>query len=193
MLDGQFTFLTLSMASGYVFAEMQDHGYNVMRELIPHKHVRGENNGKPEKGGFLMDFRIQANGMEDQLEELKSRFNKTYLNDIWERAGYDWMNRGEDSVFILETNEDDENNRHIIFSDPEVLKKIRFESFVADCKSLEKAPKSLNDYLGAEKDKCRAWLVEQLKDINENYDPKIKKFQKKRKIVVSPKAAKDLL
>ncbi len=42
--------------------------------LIPHEYVEGKNHGKREQGGTLWDFRVDAGGMEPQLEELRRRF-----------------------------------------------------------------------------------------------------------------------
>ncbi|MDH3664465.1 MAG: hypothetical protein OEU92_31375, partial [Alphaproteobacteria bacterium] len=50
-----------------------------------------------------------------------------------------------------------------------------------------------HERIAAEKKRLRQFLEAQRQDIEANDDPKIRRFRKKRKIIVHPDAAKDLL
>jgi hypothetical protein len=73
-IDGQFHYATLSMAAAYVFRAFEDAGSELIRELIPFEYVDGNKHGKRKGKGWIYDQRIDADGFEPQLEELKDRY-----------------------------------------------------------------------------------------------------------------------
>jgi len=73
------------------------------------------------------------------------------------------------------------------------LQQIRFRHFLRDSRAIEREPSVLHQRVAAEKSRLRQFLEAQCRDIEENDDSKIKRFRKKRKIIVHPEAAKDLI
>ncbi len=192
--DDALVYATLSMASGYIFSEIEEHGQNYIDTLIPHTYVAGKNHGKPEGKGVQFDFRIQANGKEAELKELKMRFIKNYLQERYKQYIKDWIKFNKNCVFTLDkVDEDGVKNPHFIFSDPDVLKVIKFRNFVSDCAAVKEANQPLFDYLDIQKKHCQNWLDAQVQDIHENFDPNVVKLERKPKIILHPDAANDLL
>jgi hypothetical protein len=73
------------------------------------------------------------------------------------------------------------------------MQQVRFRHFLRDSRAIERDPALLHERVDAEKKRLRQFLKAQRQDIEANDDPKIRRFRKKRKIIVHPDAAKDLL
>jgi len=190
-VDDVFTYATLFCAAGYLLTEIEDHGRDVLDRLIPHRYVRGENDGKPEAGGFLMDSKLDAGGREEQFRELRDRFwgyqKQRYkeLLDLWDAQA---LGR----VWIIDDTKPDDPAMTVVFSDKTALRDVRLRHFMADCRAM----KGDNDVLATaceeERRRVADFLEEQHADIEANFDPKIHKLRKKRKIIVTPEALDDL-
>jgi hypothetical protein len=87
---------------------------------------------------------------------------------------------------------DDDPHRIFIFSNADVLKKIRWRHFLADCQPFVVEFSALDELLAHEIERARTWLSVNYKDIMENYDPTVVKLQRKRKIVLSHGVLDDL-
>ncbi len=48
IVDGRFAYATLSMAAGYLYAELQNAASELIEQHIPHRYVPGRNHGKAE-------------------------------------------------------------------------------------------------------------------------------------------------
>lgn len=190
-VDDVFTYATLFCAAGYLLTEIEDHGRDVLDRLIPHRYVRGENDGKPEAGGFLMDSKLDAGGREEQFRELRDRFwgyqKQRYkeLLDLWDAQALG-------KVWIIDDTKPDDPAMTVVFSDKTALRDVRLRHFMADCRAM----KGDNDVLATaceeERRRVADFLEEQHADIEANFDPKIHKLRKKRKIIVTPEALDDL-
>ncbi|MBC8442216.1 MAG: hypothetical protein H8D87_21330 [Deltaproteobacteria bacterium] len=78
-----------------------------------------------------------------------------------------------------------------LFSDMSLLKKIHFKSFVRDIRELMGDVQEVYDAIEKEKELVRKFVHDAYKDVMENYDSKIVKFKKKRKVVIAEQAIKD--
>jgi hypothetical protein len=72
-VDGRFTYATLSMAAGYLYAQLHEAAEALLERRIPHRYVPGKDHGKVEGESWQWDLRVDANGEEGVLEELKRR------------------------------------------------------------------------------------------------------------------------
>lgn len=166
LLDGNFYSASLSMVSRYFVMELGEFGDDYIRELIPYNFYPGENHDKEtEDGYFVHDMRINANGLESQLEELQRRSWK-YYELASDRIEEDYDNRSEEHVMILDQSKDGDPYLHILFSDWKVLQKIHFKTFVRDCRAFERKDQSaLLQRLADEKALLKCFLDEQYAEI----------------------------
>ncbi len=191
LIDGKFSYATLSMVAGYIYSQLEDFGSNLIDRLIPHEYVPGKNHGKPESNGYLMDFKVNAGGLEPQLEELRERYYH-YTVKSYQRILREFDNRTEIYVHILDESDKNEPHHHFLFSNKEALKSIRFRSFLRDCRALSRTNRSvLEERLEEEKKRLSEYLNTQYQDIKDNFDPNIIKFKKKRKIIVKKDSGLD--
>ncbi|MBU2513281.1 hypothetical protein KJ966_18225 [bacterium] len=191
MIDGKFSYATLSMVAGYIYSQLEAFGSNLIDRLIPHKYVHGKNHGKPESNGYLMDFKINAGGLEPQLEELRERYYN-YTAKSYQRLLQEFDDQTEAYVHILDESKENEPHHHFLFSNKKALKEIRFRSFMRDCRALSRTDRSgLLECLEKEKKCLSDYINSQYRDIKKNFDSKIIKFRKKRKIIVKKDSGLD--
>lgn len=186
IIDGQFYYATLYSLASYLTTYLEDKGLDLIQDLIPHHYVDGKQHGKPEKGGFLWDIEVQANGLEKQLEELKHRW-QLYLQQRWLELSQAQC-QCSPAVYFQDVDDHDEKHRNVIFNNPTALKQIRWQHFLADCETIQS---NYADVAEMEKQglaQAESWLKETHRDIMQNCDPKVVKFKKPRKIVLAPGA-----
>lgn len=70
-VGGRFAYATLSMAAGYIYAEIADAGHELLGNLIPFRYVPGKHHGKRQGAGWRWDMRVDAGGQEGIFEELR--------------------------------------------------------------------------------------------------------------------------
>lgn len=190
LMDDQFHYGTLISLAQYVMYEIESAGNDHISALIPHDYVEGPDNDKEVDGGFLWDIQIDAGGLEGQLDELKSRwwaYQRTRSAELGEI-----FNHYPAAVYIQDNDWDKDPQKHFIFSNVEVLKSIRWRHFLSDCAPFTTTPKTFEPELKREIDQAINWLTENHQEIMENFDPKVVKLQKKRKVIFAPEALDDL-
>ncbi len=183
MIDDSFSYGVLSMVAGYLYCQLDEYGNDYMETLIPHKFIHGKNHGKAQGDGYLFDLKIDANGLQSQLNELKHRFWK-HLSEVYERLVDEFDKKSKQRVFILNQSQVGNPNHHFVFTDKEILKRIHFKTFMRCCRAAEQTDHSLlSRKLEEEKQLLIKYLDNQYKDIMENFDPKILRFRKKYKVI----------
>lgn len=193
MIDDSFSYGVLSMVASYLYCELDEYGNDYMEKLIPYKFTHGKNHGKAENQGYLLDFKIDANGLESQLDELKHRF-WNHLGELYERLKDEFDKDSKQRVYILNQSEVDDPSHHFLFTDKEILKRIHFKTFMRCCRAAEQPDHaSLFRKLEEEKQLLTEYLEEQHKDIMENFNPKIVRFRKKYKVVIHKDSGLDEL
>lgn len=190
LIQKQFYYATFMSLATYFLDEIELAGSEHIGKLIPHNYVDGEDQGKPQKGGVLLDMKLDAGGLECQLEELNSRWY-TYQRKRW-LALSKTFSELPPAVFMLDQDWDDDPHRFFIFNNSATLKLIRWQHFISDCKPLIADFSVMEEKLKKETDDAISWLSENHRDIMKNFDPKIVKLKKRTKIIMSPRAQKDL-
>lgn len=190
LIQGEFHYATFFSLARHLCDDIETSGHDVIDQLIPHCYVEGENNGKPQDGGFLWDQRLDANGLEDQLDELKRRWY-SYLQARWVALSKDFQDLAP-AVYSKAAEWDTDPHRYFIFNNTTCLKHIRLRHFLADCELLMGETSSPEPLRIQEADRAKSWLTENHQDIMRNFDPKVAKLRKKRKIIISPTALEDL-
>ncbi len=190
MVDGIFYYATLSSMASYLHDTIDSVGSDKINELMPHKYVKGRDYGKKEGRGFLLDLQVDANGMELQLEELQRRFWK-YLSERYQTLLDECTRQARKCVYIFDKSKKNDPHMDFVFSDKSALKAVSFKQFIADCQQIIGDNQQLKVLETQEIGAIVSFLEEEYQDILENFDSKIIKFRKKRKIVVAQEAVKD--
>ncbi|MCH8536426.1 MAG: hypothetical protein LAT66_01525 [Alkalimonas sp.] len=191
IMDGQFYYATLYSLASYLTTILEDKGSDLIQALIPHQYVDGKQHGKPEKGGFLWDIEVKANGLEKQLDELKYRWHH-YLQQRWIELSQAQC-QAAPAVYFRDEDSKEEKHRDVIFNNEAALKQIRWRHFLADCKKLLCNFNNLSEMETQELAKAEQWLQHTHQDIISNFDPKVVKLRKKHKVVMAPGALDGVL
>lgn len=186
IIDGQFYYSTLYSLAGYLTSYLEDKGLDLIQVLIPHQYVDGNDHGKQEQGGFLWNMDIQANGLERQLDELKHRWYH-YVQQRWDELSQS-QSQLAPVVYFRDEDSKVEKHRDFIFNNAQALQQVRWQHFLADCKALLGRSSDIMQLEAQELAKAEQWLQQTYQDIIENFDPKVVKFKKPRKIVIAPGA-----
>jgi hypothetical protein len=194
-IDGVFYYADLSSQAGYLVDALDGLGFDRIQSLIPHEYVNGPNHGKWEGKGFLYDKRIDAHGLEGQLEELQRRFYD-YMNKRHEDLLNLFDKTAQERVYLLDRidrSHPDDPRMDFVFSDKTTLDAVRFRHFMSDCRLLAGDNRELETQLDHERRAALAFLEESHRDITEHFDPTVVALRKKRKIILADGKLKDLL
>ena len=190
LIHEQFYYANFMSLATYFLDEVESAGNDYINQLIPHEYVDGKNQGKPEKGGFLWDMKIDAGGLEAQLDELKSRWFVSQ-RERW-YALSEAFKKLPPAAYIQDKDWDDDPHRFFIFNNASTLKRIRWQHFLSDCEPLITEFTVVKEQLEQEIAGSVLWLAENHQNIMKNFDPKVTKLRKKRKIIISARALEDL-
>lgn len=186
IINDQFHYATLYSLAGYLTDKLEDQGGDLIQQLIPHQYIESKDHGKAEKGGFLWDYKIDANGQEQQLDELKTRWYD-YSQQRWLALSKGFISSAA-AVYPEDKHEGKELHRNFIFNNENALKQIRWRHFLADCEVIQADYADVAQMEKQELAQAEIWLQATHHDIMQNFDPKVVKFKKKRKIVIAPGA-----
>lgn len=189
-VDAIWRDLPLTSLATYFVDEIESAGDDLIGQLIPHKYIDGADNGKAEKGGVLWDIKLDANGHEGQLDELRKRWYG-YQQQRWIELS-ETFNPLPPAVYTQDQDWDNDPHRLFIFNNAETLKQIRWQHFLSDGHRLMSEHTTLHEKLKQEVARATSWLTENYQEIIQNFDPTVVKLQKKRKIILSSQVRDDL-
>lgn len=190
-VDGRFTYATLSMAAGYIYSQLSGAAHDLLEERIPHQFVPGKNHGGMEGDHIRWDLRVDANGQEGILEELRQRI-WGYEEMRWDALLSAWDESARSGVYLLHQSHSDEDNLHVVFTDKGSLAAVRFRSFVRDCRTMRRSSKELEGALDEERSALARFVEDQHADVMRTYDPKLSRLEKRRKVLVRKGAFDEL-
>ncbi len=190
--DENFYYSTLSSLSHYLTHEIGSTIDEIIETLIPHELVEGPRHGKETKNGTLWDFQYQANGLELQLEELKSSASH-YRQGVGLQLDDEFHAVSGDAVYFNKY-ADDINGPcwDIIVKNAETAKKISFSNFLNDCHKYVQPIENLDALKAREKEKAERFLYHEHQRILENFHPKVAELKNKMKVVVADGALDNL-
>ena len=197
LIGSRLTYLTLSMAAWYLCGAVQTAADDEIERLVPHRYVAGPDDGKVEGGLIRWDQRIDAGGHEALLEELKHRVWAYQARRCQELLA-EFKNRGQAATWFIDdpypdaTKARDEDNLLIVFSDPEALARVRFTTFLHDCRAIERPVHELSAMEDREIRAISSFVGEQHDDLRRNFDPKVTTLRKRHKLMLHPEALRDL-
>jgi hypothetical protein len=183
-IDGEFHYATLVSLARHLSDTLDETGSAQIETLIPHRYVEGKNHGKREQGGTVWDFRVDAGGMEPQLEELRHRYYE-YLRQCHVRLLERFDEEAKQRVYIECTTRGLEPHIEFVFSDKGALDAVRFRHFFSDCRGIAGDLAEFVQVTEQEQQAATEFLQAQYRDIQQNFDPSVVPLRKKRKIVLT--------
>jgi hypothetical protein len=189
-VDQKFTYATLSMAAGYLYAHIEEAADEVVKERIPHRYVPGKNPGKAKGKSFQWDMRVAADGQEGLLEELQHRVFD-YTGARYDALLTEWDRVNRRGVYWVDTTEPQEHNVHFVFTDKNALSAVRFRSFIRDCRAIERRADELNEAAREEETKLKSFILQQHQQLLQTFDPRIKRLRRRRQILIHKDAFDD--
>ncbi|KJV05699.1 hypothetical protein [Methylocucumis oryzae] len=191
-INGVFHYANLCTLAAYMHSKLEELGFDKISQMIPHEYVDGESHGKREGQGTIFDIRLEAGGLEPQLDELNSRYYN-YLSTRVESLLNDYHAAASKRVYQLDGNQESEPSKDFVFTDISALQAVRFKHFMKDCNAIQGDPAELKILLEREYQAAIGFLEHSHQDIMANFDPKVVKLRKKMKVIIADEAAKDLL
>lgn len=134
-IDGTFHYADISSLAGYVADRLDEAGFERIDELIPCHYVDGPEHGKRDDNGFVYDKRLNANGLEGQLQALRDRYY-TYMRERYEALLDRFNSSPATNVYMRDRSRDNEPQMDFVFSDATALDAVRFRHFVSDCRRI---------------------------------------------------------
>ncbi|PMR74698.1 hypothetical protein C1H69_12630 [Billgrantia endophytica] len=190
-VDGRFTYATLSMAAGYLNSVIEEHGADLLKQRIPHQYVPGPHHGERVGDNTRWDMRISADGQEGVLEELRERL-WTHTQTRHEALHESWDACGLNGVYLLDESHDGEPNLHLVFTDKEALSRVRFHTFMRDCRAMCRDASELHRAIDEEKATLADFIEDQHAEVLRNHDPKVRRLRKRNKVMIAKGAFDDL-
>jgi hypothetical protein len=190
-MDGNFYYGDLTMAALYLKDRIETLGNERIKSLIPYRFVDGKDHGKPADGGFTFDSRLEAGGFERHFDELHSRFQQ-YLTALDSRLRQEFDDADSSAVYLFDRSEPDEPSLYFVFSSKAALAKVRPNHFVRDCRTLLRDVAEFEVFVERECGPALAFIEAAHADIMANFNPKVLRFRKKKKIVFTEGAIDDL-
>lgn len=179
-----FYYATGTSLASYISDELEEFSRDFINQLIPHEFTKGKDNGKKEGGGFLWDLKLDANGLEGQLDELNHSLH-AYLNDRWLMLSKDFANSSP-VVYVEQNNWDNDPHLFFIFANEQTLKQLRWKHFLSDIEPLIADFSDVIQKVEQETELLKSFLIQKHQAIMANYDPKVVKLKKKKKIIMAP-------
>jgi len=134
-VNNRLVYGSLDSLSAYVYSALEDFLDNEVDKIYPHKLVYGKEHGKPEGDGFLWDMVTDANGKERHLEELSQKiYNEFFYKEFSDQITKHCESLALDTVFVKRGKDEDGVSDFFcfVFTDREVVKRIRLEHFYED-------------------------------------------------------------
>jgi hypothetical protein len=183
-VEGRDAEVLLSMAAGYLYEQLCDASSAVLKKRIPYRYVPGTHHGKVEGKYRRWDMRIHASGQDAIVEELERR--------IWayEQVRFDslltsWDTASRSCAYFVEAPGASDPRPHIVFSDKDALERVRFHTFIQDCRSLEQPSRALDEAVNEEKALLALFIATEHAEVIRTHDPKVVRLRERYRIAIS--------
>lgn len=191
-IDDAFHYADICSLAGYLIDLLDVRGFDRIADLIPHEYIDGPNHGRRADKGFVYDKRIDAGGLEGQLEALRDRYY-AYLRKRSENLLDQFDATAARQVYMCDRGHEDDPHMDFVFSDKTALDSVRFRRFVKDCRRIAGDNAALGKLVDQESHVALDFLTRTHLEIMDNFDPTVVKLRQKRKIVLANDTLIDLL
>ena len=189
--DGCFYYSTISSLSFYLHGEVEAFINEQIDSLIPHTYKEGRHHGKRDEGGVRWDMRVDANGLEGQLDELRSRCYR-YEAALIDNMDEHYHRQTSSGVYVLPQNIYGDPHIDVVVQNADAAKRIHFQRFLHDCRALQLSNEELEGLVANAKQEADCFLREQYQDVMANFDSKVSKLIRRRKVIIAPGMHDDL-
>lgn len=100
-IDGTFHYADIGSLAGYVTDRLDEAGFERIDTLIPCHYVNGPDHGKRDDNGYVYDKRLDADGLEGQLEVLRDRYY-AYMGERYEALLDQFNESSATCVYMLD-------------------------------------------------------------------------------------------
>jgi len=126
------------------------------------------------------------------LGELQDRFHR-FTRERYNELAEEFDGKAQRRVYLIDRSKDHDPQMDFIFSDKTALQAVRFRHFMNDCRETMGDAQELHVLIEQERRAIFDYLERMHQDILHNFDPKVIRFRKKRKVILADEALKDLL
>lgn len=191
MMGGRLCYLALSMVASDIISRIDDISSEEIERIIPHRYVPGPDNGRVENGFVQWNHRVEAGGQEALLDELMQRV-WAYQNERVLDLRAEFNDMPPMTVFLCghpgTEGTEQEQHLHILFSGPAALARVRFTSFLEDCRAMAQPPESLTEIHRREAERAIRFVNEQHQELLRTFDARVVPLRRRTKILMHPDA-----
>ncbi|MBY0235415.1 MAG: hypothetical protein K2W93_10560 [Burkholderiaceae bacterium] len=191
MIGERLCYLTLYMAGLHIAHGIEKLANREVERLIPHRYVPRSENGRTEGGFIEWNRRLEAGGQEALLEELRRRV-WTYTHERMHELQAEFNGLSQSGTFLTEgarpVPPEDELHLRIVFSDPRALARVRFTSFLSDCRAMERPAEELNLAESREAARVIQFVNDQYLELLRTFDPKVVPMRRQTRVLIHPNA-----
>ena len=192
LMGAELVYGNLYSLAGYVMSRVEEAGDQRLNQLIPSSYVEGPNHGKEDGDGVQWDYRLDAGGLEPQLEELRRRWWR-YQQDT-ELALQKKLAALPPHTYILHDQSPipGETMVNLVINNESAMRKIRWKKLLADIRAFEGSREDVDRLIEQETEKALTFVENQYRDVIENYVVPDISPGKERKLIMSSGALRDL-
>ena len=180
-MGGCYKEALLSMAAGYIYLRLCDSSSGVLKSHIPYCYKRGRFHGRHEGTYRRWDMRLDADGREKLVEELERRI-WAYEEQRLESLLTQWDAGLRSCIYFLEESGGPNSRTHIVFSDKGALERVRFRSFLEDCRAIEQPDDSLQEAIDVERALLTGFIAVEHADVMSCYEPKVVRLPQRYRV-----------
>jgi hypothetical protein len=176
--DGRDTEVLLSMAAGYLYEKLCETSSTVLKKRVPYRYVPGTHHGEVEGKYRRWDMRLDANGQDAIVEELERRI-WAYEQERFDSLLTSWDTASRSCAYFVENPGTSDPRPYIVFSDKDALQRVRFRTFIQDCRSIEQPSCALEEAINEEKESLALFIATEHAEVIRTHDPKVVRLRER--------------
>lgn len=158
----------LFMLHSYIHSTLEEKFSEMLDARVPHTWEEGPKHmQQTSQGHFIHDMKVNANGLEEEYNTLRHASHQA-LWAIAEEVGREMAQSPLGMVWVEDAESfgpPDEQNVNVVFSDPDVLERIRFSRFWHDVHKLAQPLDQLRELEQKSVDKMTQWFEEECRKL----------------------------
>lgn len=192
LMDDELVYGNLYSLAGYVMSRVEEAGDKRMNRRIPSSYVEGPNHGEEEGDGVVWDFRLDAGGLEPQLEELRRRWWQYQQGAELELQRE--LAKLPSQAYILHDQSPvpGETMVNLVIRNEAAMCQIRWKTLLADISACQGSRDEVDRIIEQETEKALGYIEDQYRAVIDHYVPPDIAPGKERKLIMSNGALRDL-
>ncbi len=175
-----FKYIFINALETYIAAEMESESIEIIEHLVPHEYIETSEYGKRieenEESYNLLSYTVDANGKEYILKDLQQAA-RDYLGEKEKEIRQALHKNNVHKVFVKEIKDEFGDEMYYFVTTPETAKKVEFDKWNESMKMvLDPDFTQVDEWVLEEVLAFKDFLVEKYKELEENFDPTIKRM-----------------